>query len=77
MLCTFVLHQLLTAVKPQITLLAGNVASYPTLIPFKQQHKFPQQPAFDICRLRCQQMNAILHVLLEDEICLEGDAADG
>ena len=41
LLCTFVLHQLLTAVKPQFRVLAGKVSSSPTLCPSSNSINFP------------------------------------
>ena len=75
--CTCVLHQLLAAVKPQVTVLARNVLSFPHAAPTQQQHNFPHKPAVDTCSSSYQQMSATLHVLLEAELSVQGDVAVG
>ena len=74
MLCTFVPHHLLAAVEPQVTVLAGNVTLFPTLIPSRN---IMNSPTILPSTPRCQQMSATLHVLLETEPCLKGDVANG
>ena len=73
MLCTVVLHQLLTTVKSKITVLAGKVSSSPTST-VQQQHEFLNKSALVTCRFNFKQISAALHVLLETEPSLEGAA---
>ena len=75
-LCTFVLHQLLAAVKLQVTVLAWYVSSSPTLILSSNMNSL-KNPALNTWWSRCQHRSATPHVLLEAEPSLEGDVADG
>ena len=76
MLCTVVLHQLLTTVKSKVTVIAGKVPSSPTST-VQQQHEFLNKSAPVTCSLNFKQISAALHVHLEAEPSHEGDVANG
>lgn len=69
------LHQLLAAVQPQITALAGKDVLVAHCPPVQHSHELPWEPVLSTCRSRCQQTSVALHGLLEGEPCLEGYVA--
>mgnify|MGYP000751755189 CR=1 FL=1 len=71
------LNQLLAAVQPQITALAGKDVLVAHCAPVQHSHELPWEPVLSTCRSRCQQTSVALHGLLEGEPCLEGYVADG
>ena len=59
-----------------VYLLSLSNALFPQTDPIQQQHEFPDKPALNSCRFRCQQMSTPLQVLLEADPRLEGNVAD-